>query len=630
LLSNTYVLGTNGNLWLETPNYQTRTLIDGNVKSFSPAANGDVWVLGTNGNLWLETPNYQTRTLMDGNVLAFAPVGNGDAFVEGTNHNLWLEAPGWQATNRRTLMDGNVLAFAPVGNGDAYVEGTDSKLWLEAPGWQATNSRSLIDANVYAFAAAGNGKVYVQGYNGNLWLEHPNYPNRTQIDANVLAFAPAGNGDVYVEGTDTKLWLETPNYQDRTLVDANVLAFAPDGNWNILVEGTDTRLWLETPNYLNRTQIDANVLAMAPANANPIGLGFAEVGTYVGPKPIAATKGNWSWSGYVAETNVSQPQANSVTAVSGSWVVPTVTGRSTGAFDSSDWVGIDGYGNWTVEQIGTEERFVNGKASYCAWWEMYSSGALQPEQVIASMTVNPGDLISGSVQYITSGIHAGQFYLSIVDKSRANDSFSTYQTSSNTQSPLAQRSFAEWIEEAPIVNGSIATVPNFGAVYFSDATAVINGVFGAINCPSWQSQAVNIASGGVTYDTTSALNDLGSSFVVTYNTSAGAAAVTGTKAASREPLGTTAGASGPLARKVEGPALIDSAALGAGYASSGTIHITMYRPGGRVADGETAAPSKLPPSWFDFDALDDGDGDALHEGRTSRDHQEASLDRLRH
>jgi hypothetical protein len=516
-------------------------------------------------------------------------------------------------------MDGNVLAFAPVGNGDAYVEGTDTKLWLEAPGWQATNSRSLIDASVYAIAAAGNGEVYVQGYNGGLWLEHPNYLNRTQIDANVLAFAPAGNGDVYVEGTDTKLWLETPNYQRRTLVDANVLAFAPDGNGNILVEGTDTKLWLETPNYLNRTQIDANVLAMATANANPIGLGFAEVGTYVGPKPNVATSGNWS--GYVAETNVSQPQPNSVTAVSGSWVVPKVTGPSTGAFDSSDWVGIDGYSNSTVEQIGTGEDFINGKAFYNAWWEMWSiAGAYvkgqKYEAPINTMTVQPGDLISASVQYITSGAHAGQFYLSIVDKSRANDSFNTYETSSQTQSPLAQRSSAEWIVEAPTVNGSIATVPNFGSVYFSDATAVINGVFGAINCPSWQSQAVNIASGGVTYDTTSALNDLGSSFVVTYNTSAGAAAATtGPRAGSRKPLGTTAGASGPLARKVEGPVLIDSAALGARYASSGTIHITRYRPGGRVADRETAAPSKLPPSWFDFDALDDGD--ALHEGRTS-------------
>src|SRR5437870_4998940 len=59
-----------------------------------------------------------------------------------------------------------------------------------------------------------------------------------------------------------------------------------------------------------------------------------------------------NWSGYAAETNLTAPAANAVTAVSGSWVVPQVTGSSTGY--SSVWVGIDGYSSATVEQIGTE------------------------------------------------------------------------------------------------------------------------------------------------------------------------------------------------------------------------------------------------------------------------------------
>ena len=54
-----------------------------------------------------------------------------------------------------------------------------------------------------------------------------------------------------------------------------------------------------------------------------------------------ATTTSSNWSGYAVETNLNSPQSNSVTAVSGSWTVPTVTG--TGTAYSAIWVGIDGY-----------------------------------------------------------------------------------------------------------------------------------------------------------------------------------------------------------------------------------------------------------------------------------------------
>ena len=142
------------------------------------------------------------------------------------------------------------------------------------------------------------------------------------------------------------------------------------------------------------------------------------------PSPNAVTSPNWS--GYVTETNLQNPQANSVTYVAGSWIVPTVTGPSSGTTYSCVWVGIDGLNGSTVEQIGTEQDMVNGSPVYRAWWEMFSSGIGQPQQ-FTTMTLLPGDSISASVQFITSGPHAGQFYLSIVDNSRVNDSFSTYQ-----------------------------------------------------------------------------------------------------------------------------------------------------------------------------------------------------------
>ena len=214
-----------------------------------------------------------------------------------------------------------------------------------------------------------------------------------------------------------------------------------------------------------------------------------------------------------------------MTAVSGSWIVPTVSGSSRGTTYSAVWVGIDGYSDSTVEQIGTEEDVVNGVPEYAAWWEMYSTGKGQPEQVITGMTIEPGDSITASVQYISSGTYAGDFLLSIVDNSRANDSFSAYESSSQLQSPVASRSSAEWIVEAPTVGNNVASLANFGSVTFTNASVTINGVTGPINDSAWQSQAINIGSGSVTQDTTSVLTASGTSFVVSYDTTAGAAVV---------------------------------------------------------------------------------------------------------
>jgi hypothetical protein len=252
------------------------------------------------------------------------------------------------------------------------------------------------------------------------------------------------------------------------------------------------------------------------------------------PIPNAKASTSTNWSGYVAATSFSNPKTNSVTEVKGSWIIPTVTGPSSGETDTSVWVGIDGYGGNTVEQVGTSQDVINGVAHYVAWWEMYSTGKGQPEQDIAQMYVAPGDSISASVQYMASGSHAGQFRLSIVDNSRSNDSFTTYQSSSRTQSPLASRNGAEWIVEAPTVGGTIARVAAFGSVTFTNASAVINGVSSAINSSRWQSRALNLGSGGVTEDTTSVLTASGTSFVVSYRQSVGTGGPRGTSNATAQ------------------------------------------------------------------------------------------------
>jgi hypothetical protein len=315
-----------------------------------------------------------------------------------------------------------------------------------------------------------------------------------------------------------------------------------------------------------------------------------------------------NWSGYVAATNLTQPKANSVSSVSGTWLVPKVTGPSTGTTYSLVWVGIDGFNGNTVEQIGTEQDVVNGSPVYSAWWEMYSSVTQQPVQPIKGMTIMPGDSITASVQYISSGTHAGQFYLSIVDNTRSNDSFSTYQTSSQTQNPQAQRSTAEWIVEAPtdLNNNTLLPLANFGAVTFTQASAVISGTTGSINASSWQSEALNMVSNGATLDRTSVLTNAGSTFVV-IDTSPSAAAAVGSVAnvAAQPPASPAAGVPLQPGKPAGSPVI-------GGPARPGASGVARFRPLVGDLRGQIDLSTLPRRSWTVFDV---GDANASVPGR---------------
>ena len=77
----------------------------------------------------------------------------------------------------------------------------------------------------------------------------------------------------------------------------------------------------------------------------------------------APVTSNQVWSGYVI-----QPAAGT-TSVGGTWVQSAVTGAN--GLQVATWVGMDGWGNGTVEQIGTWATVVNGQTQYNAWWEFF-------------------------------------------------------------------------------------------------------------------------------------------------------------------------------------------------------------------------------------------------------------------
>jgi Peptidase A4 family len=151
-----------------------------------------------------------------------------------------------------------------------------------------------------------------------------------------------------------------------------------------------------------------------------------------------------NWSGYV-ETG------SGFTSASATWTVPSASGSGF----SSAWVGIDGDGNSDLIQTGTESD-ANGQ--YYAWWEILPAA----ETPIDSVAVSPGDTMTASVQQDGGST----WTISITDESNGQN-FSTQQ---NYDGPGQS---VEYIQEAPEINGSIATMPNFSTFSFSNLT--VNG-----------------------------------------------------------------------------------------------------------------------------------------------------------
>ncbi len=157
-----------------------------------------------------------------------------------------------------------------------------------------------------------------------------------------------------------------------------------------------------------------------------------------------------NWSG-IAVTG------KTYTKVKGSWTVPTAESAS-GARYAADWVGIGGYSSQDLIQAGTSEQFVNGIASYNAWTEILPAA----EVVIPGFTIHPGDKMTVN---ITKG--SGTAWKIVVTDSTSGKTFTKKLTYSSSESS------AEWIHEAPTVNGAQATIATTTPVIFDLGT--VNG-----------------------------------------------------------------------------------------------------------------------------------------------------------
>jgi Peptidase A4 family len=170
-----------------------------------------------------------------------------------------------------------------------------------------------------------------------------------------------------------------------------------------------------------------------------------------------------NWSGY-AVTGKKQ-----YTYVHSTFVQPAIT--CTGVADQfvSEWAGLDGFNNETVEQDGTDAWCAGAghtTPKYEAWYEMY------PANSVNTFAVHPGDVIDVSVSYSDS---TSDFSLTVSDLSTGKTATDSAACSS------CERASAEWIIERPALCNNALTkcfiteLADFGTATMTGDEAQVEG-----------------------------------------------------------------------------------------------------------------------------------------------------------
>jgi hypothetical protein len=201
----------------------------------------------------------------------------------------------------------------------------------------------------------------------------------------------------------------------------------------------------------------------------------------------ASSSTSVNWSGYSATGGL----YNSVTAT---WTQPSVVPRTTQSF-AAFWVGLDGDGSDSVEQIGTMGYTAAGKSYYSAWYEMYPEAMVE----IRTLTIRPGDVLTATVE----AQDATAFKLTLQDQT-TGQVFTTTETST-----VAQRASAEVIAEAPSDSTGVLPLATFGLASFSNCA-----VDGDSLATSGAVSIDMVKRSGTVLAATSALNADGTGFTV--------------------------------------------------------------------------------------------------------------------
>lgn len=242
--------------------------------------------------------------------------------------------------------------------------------------------------------------------------------------------------------------------------------------------------------------VSARSVPVAGHGAATVPASIVTSGVHPHARTAAATAANLSsfnWGGYVAS-------GATYSSVTSTWIQPTTRCSTKGVV--SFWVGLDGWGDQTVEQTGTGVDCRTGTPQYYAWWETYPTNN---QQTYTATTVAPGDRIKATVT-----VAGTQYTLTLVDSTQG------WTRTTTAAAPAgAANASAEIVAEAASVNGTISPLPDFDAVSFSasgigDGTPQLAG--------AQPVDMINDAKSPIS--TTSAIDDTGG-FTVTYTGGAG-------------------------------------------------------------------------------------------------------------
>jgi Peptidase A4 family len=221
------------------------------------------------------------------------------------------------------------------------------------------------------------------------------------------------------------------------------------------------------------------------------------------PGIVSTTKtvDSFNWSGYADATSTK----GTFTRVSGSWTTPSVTCSAEDQI-TSEWVGLDGYNDSTVEQDGTVSWCYQDVPTYFTWYEMFPAATVEVGTSLA-----PGDLITATVS------RSGKKYtLKVTDSTNPANSF-THKATCKTSTCLDKS--AEWISERPAFEIGIAPLADYGTWSLTGASERARGTTGTISSYK-HSYKIKMLDATEAYflATPSALTD-GSSFTTTWENS---------------------------------------------------------------------------------------------------------------
>jgi len=191
-----------------------------------------------------------------------------------------------------------------------------------------------------------------------------------------------------------------------------------------------------------------------------------------------------NWSGAVVYNEYGTgATAYTFAYVVGEWVLPSVYPPSNEDSSLGCWVGIDGDGISTdVCQAGVELALSGSKLTVTPWIEWYPAH----EMAIANCPVRPGDDVLVEIQTLTpvGAGGAGSTEACVIFCNMSTGVTTGLRLSAPGNTSLVGNC-AEWIVEAPQVNGQIQPLCQYGGVIFTEATAsTVNGTAGDSGDPN--------------------------------------------------------------------------------------------------------------------------------------------------